>query len=104
MNKFVIYLLACSITTYLIRAIPLVIMKEKIKNKYLLSFMHYLPSTILAVMTVPSVFSATGNIYSSMGAFAIAIICAIKGMDIIKIAICSSLTVLLIELIITYLL
>ena len=64
-TKFFIYLAVMAGVTYLVRMIPLVAIKEKIKNKFLLSFLHYIPYTVLSAMTVPGVFYATGNTASA---------------------------------------
>ena len=48
-----------AIVTYLIRAIPLVLVKHKIKNKFFNSFLYYIPYTVLAAMTIPAIFTAT---------------------------------------------
>ena len=60
-QKFLIYLLVMAGVTYLVRMIPMVLIKEKIKNKYVLSFLHYIPYTVLSVMTVPACFYATDS-------------------------------------------
>ncbi|MBS7359107.1 MAG: AzlD domain-containing protein, partial [Oscillospiraceae bacterium] len=54
-SKFLVYLLAMAGVTYLVRMIPLVAIKEKIKNKFILSFLHYIPYTVLSAMTVPAI-------------------------------------------------
>ena len=48
---FLPYLLVMAIVTYLIRVIPLVLVKHKIKNKFFNSFLYYIPYTVLAAMT-----------------------------------------------------
>ena len=62
---FLPYLLVMAIVTYLIRAIPLVLVKHKIKNKFFNSFLYYIPYTVLAAMTIPAIFTATGNLISA---------------------------------------
>ena len=62
---FLPYLLVMAIVTYLIRAIPLVLVKHKIKNKFFNSFLYYIPYTVLAAMTIPAIFTATGSLISA---------------------------------------
>ena len=50
---FLPYLLVMAIVTYLIRAIPLVLVKHKIKNKFFNSFLYYIPYTVLAAINIP---------------------------------------------------
>lgn len=61
---FLPYLFVMAIVTYLIRAIPLVLVKHKIKNKFFNSFLYYIPYTVLAAMTIPAIFTATGSLIS----------------------------------------
>ena len=65
MKNFYIYLLVMAGVTYLIRMLPLVLVKKKIKNKYLLSFLYYIPYTVLAAMTFPAAVLATGNMLAA---------------------------------------
>lgn len=43
--------------TYLVRMLPLVLVKKKIENRFINSFLYYVPYAVLAVMTVPAIFS-----------------------------------------------
>ena len=63
-HSFFAYLIVMAGVTYLIRMIPFVLVKEKIKNRFILSFLHYIPYAVLTVMTIPAIFStATGTIW-----------------------------------------
>ena len=50
MKDFWIYLLILAGSTYLIRAIPFAVLKKKITNPYVRSFLYYIPYTVLAAM------------------------------------------------------
>ena len=63
--SFWVYLLVTAGVTYLIRMLPLVLLKKKITNRFLLSFLHYIPYAVLSVMTVPAALYATGNIITA---------------------------------------
>lgn len=57
--------------TWAIRMIPLALIRRRFTNRYLLSFLHYLPYGVLAAMIFPAVFSACGSIpVSVIGAVA----------------------------------
>lgn len=101
-TKFFIYLAVMAGVTYLVRMIPLVAIKEKIKNKFLLSFLHYIPYTVLSAMTVPGVFYATGNTASACIGFIIAVIAALFNRSLVQVAALSCLGVLFTELVIYY--
>ena len=103
MNNFVWYLLTMAGVTYLIRMLPLVLFKKKITNKYVVSFLYYLPYAVLTVMTVPAVFYATGNIWSAIVGFVVALIVAYFEKGLMTVALCSCGGVLVTELILRYL-
>ena len=49
--------------TYLVRMLPLVLVKKKIENRFInLLFLYYVPYAVLAVMTVPAIFSSTASL------------------------------------------
>ena len=99
-EKFIPYLLIMAGVTYLVRMIPLVTIKEKIKNKFILSFLHYIPYTVLSVMTVPTIFYATGNHITAIIGFIIAIIAAFFERSLVQVAALSCLGVLVTEIVI----
>ena len=59
-----IYIAVMAVVTYLIRALPLTLIRKQIKNKYLKSFLYYVPYVTLAVMTFPAIVNATQSVYS----------------------------------------
>lgn len=61
---FAIFLMA--IVTYAIRCLPLIFIKEHIDNRFIQSFLYYIPYGILTAMTVPYIFYATGNPVSAL--------------------------------------
>lgn len=99
-HHFLIYLLVTAGVTYLVRMIPLVLMKKKIKNRFILSFLHYIPYSVLAVMTIPAIFYATGNPIPAIAGFIAAVILAYKGKSLVQVAAAACIMVLLISLII----
>ncbi len=98
-EKFIVYLLVMAGVTYLVRMIPMVLIKEKIKNNFILSFLHYIPYTVLSVMTVPAAFYATGNTLSAAVGFVIAVIAALFERSLLQVAVLSCVGVLIAELI-----
>lgn len=89
------YILICmaimAVTTYLIRMIPFAFFRKKISNRYIQSFLYYIPYTVLSAMTVPSVFYATGDIPSAVGGTVVAVILAYKKCPLIVVAFCAAL-------------
>lgn len=62
--------------TYIIRVTPMVIFRKKIKNRWIQSFLFYVPYTVLAAMTFPSIFTSTGSIVSATVGSVVAVILA----------------------------
>lgn len=99
--KFVVYLFVCAFVTYLIRVIPLLLVKKKIENTFILSFLHYLPTSILTVMTIPAMFEATGNIWSAFAGFVMGCYLAYQEKGLMVVAIGSCVGVLIVEWLLT---
>ena len=85
-TPFFLYLLVMAGITYLIRMLPLVLIKKKITNKIVLSFLHYIPYTVLAVMTVPAIFRSTSSVLSSICGFLVAIVLALGKKSLLTVA------------------
>ena len=98
-SDFLPYLLTMAIVTYLIRAIPLVLIKKKIENRFIISFLYYMPYAVLSVMTVPAVFFATGSVITASAGVAVALLLAFFKRDLLTVAIGASGGVFLAELI-----
>ncbi|MBR2500426.1 MAG: AzlD domain-containing protein [Clostridia bacterium] len=97
---FFIYLLAMAGITYLIRMLPLVFIKKKIKNRFLISFLHYVPIAVLSVMTIPAIFYATSSLLSAIIGFLVALFLAYKDKSLLVVAAMSTLAVFITEMII----
>ena len=103
MNAFLPALLVMSVVTYLVRALPLVFIKKKIQNRFLLSFLHYVPYAVLSAMTVPACFSATGRPLSAIIGIAAAFILALFRRGLLTVAAGATGAVFLTECVIRYL-
>ena len=95
---FWIYLLVMAGVTYLVRMLPLILVKNKIENRFVLSFLHYMPYAVLTAMTVPAIFHATGSIWSALAGFAVGVLLAYFEKSLVTVAIFSALTVFLVDL------
>lgn len=54
-----LYILVMALTTYLIRVLPLTLIRKPIRSVFLKSFLYYVPYVTLAVMTFPAITEAT---------------------------------------------
>ena len=97
-DGFFVYILVMAGITYLIRMLPMVLIKKKITNRFILSFLHYIPYTVLSVMTVPAIFYATEFVPACIG-FAVALICAFREKSLVTVALVACVGVLLTQMI-----
>jgi len=98
MNKNIyIYIAVMAVVTYLIRVLPLTLIRGKIKNRFLRSFLHYVPYVTLAAMTFPAILYATENIYSAVIGFVVAIVLAFLGRSLFTVASVACIAVFLTE-------
>ncbi|MBE6674504.1 MAG: AzlD domain-containing protein [Ruminococcaceae bacterium] len=84
--------------TYLIRVLPLVLIRREIKNPIIRSFLHYVPYVTLSVMTFPAILYATNVIWSALAALVVAVLLSLKGCKLPVVAASACVAVFLIEL------
>lgn len=94
-----VYILIMAVVTYLIRVLPLTLIRREIKNKTIKSFLYYVPYVTLAVMTFPAIIEATGNVWSGAAALVMGVVAAFFGAKLPVVAVLSCLAVLAMELI-----
>lgn len=98
MNPY-IYIACMAGVTYLIRVLPLTLIRKEIKNKTVRSFLYYVPYVTLAVMTFPAILSATQSPIAAGIALVAAILLAWFGRSLFQVAVISCVTVFVLELI-----
>lgn len=99
MNNTYIYIAIMAAVTYLIRVLPLTLIRKKIENKTLRSFLFYVPYVTLAVMTFPAILHATNSIYSGIAALIAGIALAYFGVSLFGVAVISCMAVFIMEII-----
>lgn len=104
MHNTYIYILCMAAVTYLIRVLPLTLIRKPIKNKTVRSFLYYVPYVTLAVMTFPAIIQATEFSIAGALALVVAILLAYFGRSLLFVAVSSCVTVFIVELIIKYIL
>ena len=82
-----IYILVISIVTFIIRALPLTLIHKKIENRFLRSFLYYVPYATLAVMTFPAIMDISGNRIGGLIAFEVGIAAAYFGQSLFNVAV-----------------
>ena len=96
--KIYLYIGIMALVTYLIRVLPLTLIRKEIKNRTIRSFLYYVPYVTLAVMTFPAILSATGSIYSAWAALLVGVLLAFKGRSLFQVAVFSCIVVFVLEL------
>lgn len=96
---FLPYLIVMAGVTYLIRVIPFVLINKKIENRFINSFLYYIPYAVLSAMTFPAILYATGSMVSAIAGLLTAIFIAYKGKGLLIVAIGACAAVLAVELI-----
>ena len=89
MHNIYVYIFVMTITVFLIRVLPLTIIRKPIKNKLIRDFLYYVPYVTLSVMTFPAIIDATNSPVS--GAIAL-------NLGLFKVTVLSCITVFLLEL------
>ncbi len=98
--RFLLGLLVMAGTTYLIRMIPMVLVKKKINNTFIRSFLYYIPYAVLSVMTVPAIFmSSKYSLIAGIAGFAVALVLSYLKKSLFLVAASSCAAVLVVELI-----
>ena len=79
-----IFLMAA--VTYLIRVIPFTVFRKKIRSRFVLSFLHYVPFAVLSAMTIPTIFYSTGNLITALAGTAVALVLAYSELPLVVVA------------------
>jgi len=94
------YIFVMALVTYLIRSLPLTLIRQEIKSPFIKSFLMYVPYATLAAMTFPAILTATNSVWSALAGFAAALILAFMKKSLIMVAAGASAAVFVLELII----
>ena len=87
LSMFFKYVAVMALVTYLLRALPFVLVKKKITNVYVRSFLEYIPYAVLAAMTFPAVFTSAGGRLPSLAGVAVALVLAYRKKSLLTVAI-----------------
>lgn len=86
------------LVSYIIRVLPLTLIRKPIKNKFIQSFLFYVPYVTLAVMTFPAIIESTQSQISGIIALVIGIILSWFGAGLFPVACVSCAVVFIAEL------
>ena len=77
---------AMALTTYFIRMLPMAIFRKKIENRWIKSFLYYVPYVVLSAMTFPAIFTSTGSILGASVGCVVAIMLAYFNKGLLTVA------------------
>ena len=101
-HNYWIYLLIMFGVTYLVRVLPLVVFRKKITNRFVRSFLAYIPYAVLAAMTFPAILFATDSVISAAVGFIVALIAAYKEKSLLTVALFACAAVFIVERILEF--
>ena len=87
-------ILVMSAVTYLIRALPIALVRRRLQSRFLLSLLYYLPYGVLSAMIFPAVFTCTGNVLAAEIGTGTAILLSFFFPNLLLVAIVAVLAVL----------
>jgi len=88
--KVLSYIAIMAGVTYLIRMIPFTVFQKKIRSRFVLSFLHYVPYAVLSAMTIPAIFYSTGSMVTAAVGTVVAIVLAYLEKPLIVVALAAS--------------
>lgn len=97
-NNVYIYILIMFGVSYLIRVLPLTLIRKQIDNRFVQSFLYYVPYVTLAVMTFPAIVEATQSPVAGAMALVVGIVAAWFGASLFSVAALCCAVVLVAEL------
>jgi branched-subunit amino acid transport protein len=92
-----LYILVAFAVIYLIRVLPLTLIRKRITNRFVRSFLYYVPYVTLAVMTFPAIVQATASPVAGAAALIVGIIVALAGGGLLTVAVTCCAIVFLLE-------
>ena len=96
-NSIYIYILLMAVTVFIIRVLPLTLIRKPIQNLFIRSFLYYVPYVTLSVMTFPAILRATASPVSGIIALILGMIGAYKELGLFKVTLICCISVLLLE-------
>ena len=92
-----LYTFVMAAVTYLIRMLPFVVFRKPIKNRFIKSFLYYVPYAVLGAMTFPAILYSTSNLMSAAVGLAVSVILAWFGRGLLTVAVSACVAVYLAE-------
>lgn len=101
-TDLIVYLGVTALVTNLVRVLPMLLIRGRIKNLFVRSFLHYVPYVTLAVMTFPAIIEVTQTPWAGLAALTLGIVAAWRGWNLFSVSILCCVTVFIIEWLIPF--
>lgn len=90
-------IIAMTAVTWLPRMLPLMLVRRRIENVFIRSFLYYVPYAVLAAMTIPAIFFATSSIWSALAGLIVALVLGWYRRSLLTVALGASVAVYIME-------
>ncbi|MCR5395693.1 MAG: AzlD domain-containing protein [Bacteroidales bacterium] len=85
-SELIWYLALTAITANMVRLLPILLIRGRITNRFVRSFLYYVPYVTLAVMTFPAIIQATDSPWAGTAALLLGILAAWRGYNLFVVA------------------
>ena len=92
-----LYIAVMAAVCYAIRVLPLTLLRRRIENRFLRSFLYYVPYVTLSVMTFPSIVEVTRTPIAGGAALLLGVLLAWMGAGLFPVAVSCCATVFVLE-------
>ena len=96
-GRLLAYIAVMAGVTYLIRMLPITLIKKKINNRFIKSFLYYVPFAVLAAMIIPDILFSTASVWSAVAGLLVAVILSLLGAKLLPVAAAACGTVYVVE-------
>ena len=98
MEKTIIAVVLMAVVTYIPRVAPMIFVKQRLKSRFLRSFLYYVPYAALGAMTFPGILYSTGQITSALIGMSVALVLAFFERGLLEVALGAIVAVYLVQL------
>lgn len=94
------YVLVMAGVTYMTRMIPMVLIRKKIKSRFIRSFLYYVPFAVLTAMTIPGILYSTNSLITASVGLGVAIILSWREKPLLLVAVAATAAVFITRMLI----
>ena len=96
-TRILIAIAIMALVTYIPRMLPLAVFQRKIQNRFIRSFLAYVPYAVLAAMIFPEILYSTSSMLSGAAGRVAALLLSYFGKGLLTVALSSTAVVFLVE-------